>query len=214
MFLWLDCDPGHDDAMAILVSLFGRPDAQPGGTAPEVTLLGISTTHGNQSLDKVTRNALEVLAAMGASGEGIPVVRGAEKPLVRDAWPCPEIHGDSGLDGSEVKLPLPRHGAVLPAPGHVAAEIFARIRSRENLAEKVHLVATGALTNVANLLSAYPAELAEHVSNITLMGGAIGLGNITPAAYSKTTKKKTSSLPCVSILNLTRYCPLIGSSTF
>lgn len=166
--VWLDCDPGHDDAIAIILA----------GYDPKLQLLGISTVAGNQTIDKVTDNALRVLAAAGLSN--IPVVKGQSKPLMRRALHCPQIHGDSGLDG-------PLGGPILPPPsssphpGPAALEIYERIRCWSETSgngEKVQLVATGALSNVALLLMLFP-DIIEMVE-IVLMGGALGIGNTGP----------------------------------
>ena len=152
----LDCDPGHDDAIAILLAL----------ASPEVELLGITTVHGNQTLEKTTRNALRVLELAGRTD--VPVARGADAPLVRELTVADHVHGDSGLDGPELPEPTTR-------PIDQGAVSFLA----EQLSPGVVLVPTGSLTNVAQLLTEHPEVRPER---IVLMGGAIGLGNITPAA--------------------------------
>jgi inosine-uridine nucleoside N-ribohydrolase len=152
----LDCDPGHDDAIAILLAL----------ASPEVELLGITTVHGNQTLEKTTRNALRVLELVGRGD--MPVSRGAERPLVRELTVADHVHGESGLDGP-----------VLPDPAAAAVDESAVSFLAEHLGPGVVLVPTGSLTNVSQLLTEYPEVRPER---IVLMGGAIGLGNITPAA--------------------------------
>jgi inosine-uridine nucleoside N-ribohydrolase len=117
----IDCDPGHDDAVAILLAL----------ASPEVELRGISTVAGNQTIDKTTRNALKVLELAGRTD--VPVVRGADAPL-RRALRTATVHGESGLDGPD--LPEP---ATLPANDDPVGW----------LEPGVVLVATGPLTNVA-----------------------------------------------------------------
>jgi len=82
----LDSDPGHDDAVAILLA----------GKAPEINLLGISTCSGNQSIEKTTRNALNLCQYLGID---VPVAAGSPKPLFKEPMYCPQIHGESGLDG-------------------------------------------------------------------------------------------------------------------
>jgi inosine-uridine nucleoside N-ribohydrolase len=151
----LDCDPGHDDAIALLLAL----------ASPEVELLGVTTVAGNQTLDKTTANAIRVLELAGR-GE-VPVAAGADRPLVRDRHVAANVHGESGLDGPD--LP-PAQGA--PADAH-AVDFLA-----EHLAGAT-LVATGPLTNVALLLARYPEAKPER---LVLMGGAIAEGNVTPAA--------------------------------
>ena len=155
--VWLDCDPGHDDALAIVLACH----------SPELRLLGVSTVHGNQSLPKTTANALRVLHACGAR---VPVVPGAPKPLLRPAVACPEVHGESGLDtlpGSH-SMPEASQGAATHSPAVVCMADAVRAGAV--------LVCTGALTNAALLLSVYP-ELAVAQTRIVFMGGSLGEGN-------------------------------------
>lgn len=164
----LDVDPGHDDALAIILAGF------------YTNLLLVSTVAGNQSLEKVTINALNMLEVAGMGH--VPVVAGAARPLVRPPVHCPEIHGDSGLDamGGRAFPPLPAGRAPLKekAINVMAATIMGH---HQKTGEKVTLIATGALTNVALLLSVYP-EVKDSLEKIVTMGGAIGLGNTSPAA--------------------------------
>jgi inosine-uridine nucleoside N-ribohydrolase len=152
----LDCDPGHDDAIAILLAL----------ASPEVDLIGITTTHGNQTLEKTTRNALKVLELAGRSD--VPVARGSELPLARALTVADHVHGESGLDGPD-----------LPEPSAEPVDEDAVSFLAERLGPGVVLVPTGPLTNVARLLAKHPGL---EVDRIVLMGGSIGLGNMTPAA--------------------------------
>lgn len=155
----LDCDPGHDDAIALLLAL----------ASPEVELLGVTTTYGNQTLEKTTANALRVLELVGR--EDVPVVSGADRPLVRERVVAAHVHGESGLDGP-----------VLPDPSVAAAGFDAVNFTAEvvtSAPRPVTLVATGPLTNVARYLDAHGADAIER---IVLMGGAIAEGNFTPAA--------------------------------
>ena len=141
-------------------------------------MIGISTVAGNQSLEKVTDNALRVLSAAGISDD-IPVVAGQNKPLMRPPLHCPQIHGESGLDG-------PFGGPVLPAsgrtatPGKAVLVMFNAIQKSylNNTRKKVQLVATGALTNVALLLILFPEVIP--MVDVILMGGALGIGNTGP----------------------------------
>jgi inosine-uridine nucleoside N-ribohydrolase len=152
----LDCDPGHDDAIALLLAL----------ASPELDVRAVTTVAGNQTLDKTTRNALRVLELAGRTD--IPVAAGAERPLVRAQWTAAYVHGESGLDGPD--LPEPR---ARPLERH-AVDIIAEL-----VDPSVTLVAIGPLTNVALLLAMHPYC---RPARIVLMGGAIGEGNVTPAA--------------------------------
>ena len=152
----IDCDPGHDDAIAILLAL----------ASPEVELRGITTVAGNQTLEKTTRNALKILELAGRSD--IPVAAGAHRPLVRELRTAANVHGETGLDGPD--LPEP---STAPVDAH-AADVLAEL-----LAPGVVLVPTGPLTNVALLLERHPDVKPER---IVWMGGAIAEGNVTPAA--------------------------------
>jgi inosine-uridine nucleoside N-ribohydrolase len=157
----IDCDPGHDDAMAILLAL----------ASPEVEVLGITTVHGNQTLEKTTANALRVLELAGRAD--VPVAAGAERPLIREPATAPEVHGDSGLDGPD----LP-DATGAPVAEHAVDFLAARLLGSP---EPVTLVAVGPLTNVALLLARHPRAAAK-IERIVLMGGAIAEGNVTPAA--------------------------------
>jgi inosine-uridine nucleoside N-ribohydrolase len=152
----LDCDPGHDDAIALLLAL----------ASPELELLGVTTVAGNQTLDKTTANALRVLEHVGR--DDVPVAAGAERPLVREPFVAAYVHGETGLDGPD--LP-PARGK--PVEQH-AVDFLA-----ERIEPGVVLVPTGPLTNVALLLARYPEKRPDR---IVLMGGSIAEGNVTPAA--------------------------------
>jgi inosine-uridine nucleoside N-ribohydrolase len=151
----LDCDPGHDDAIALLLAL----------ASPEVELRGVTTVAGNQTLEKTTANAIRVLELAGR--EDVDVAAGAGRPLVREPFVAAYVHGETGLDGSD--LP-PAHGE--PVAQHAVDVLAERVGG-------ITLVATGPLTNVALLLARYPDVRPER---IVLMGGAIAEGNVTPAA--------------------------------
>jgi inosine-uridine nucleoside N-ribohydrolase len=157
----LDCDPGHDDAIALLLAL----------GSPELQLLGVTTVSGNQTLEKTTANAIRVLDHVGR--REIPVAAGAPRPLIRERHTAAEVHGETGLDGPS--LPPPSRA---PDPAHAIDWIAGTV---SGTAEPVTLVATGPLTNVALALARYP-ELETRLERIVLMGGAIGEGNTTPAA--------------------------------
>lgn len=157
----LDCDPGHDDAIALILAL----------ASPELDVLAVTTSAGNQTPDKTLNNALRILTLLGC--DDIPVAAGAPKPLARELIIADNVHGESGLDGP--KLPDP---AFAPQ-AMTGLELMAKCL-RESL-EPVTLVPTGPLTNIALLLAAHP-ELKGKIARIVLMGGAAGAGNWTPAA--------------------------------
>jgi inosine-uridine nucleoside N-ribohydrolase len=151
----IDCDPGHDDAIALLLAL----------ASPELELLGVTTVAGNQTLEKTTANAIRVLDFVGR--DDIPVAAGADRPLVREPVVAAYVHGETGLDGPD--LPPPQRQ---PLAEHAVDFLAARVTG-------ITLVAVGPLTNVALLLSRHPDARPER---IVLMGGSIGLGNVTPSA--------------------------------
>ena len=160
--LVIDCDPGVDDAIAILLAL----------ASPELELLAVTTVAGNLPLETTTRNALRVLALAGR--EDVPVAAGAGRPLVvsrgRDAA---EVHGADGLGGAPA--PEPRAAVV---PMH-AVDLLAEVLERSD--EPVLLAPIGPLTNVA-LLAALRPELLPGLGQVAVMGGSDGHGNRTPAA--------------------------------
>ncbi|MCO4204291.1 pyrimidine-specific ribonucleoside hydrolase RihA [Aeromonas taiwanensis] len=157
----LDCDPGHDDAIALILAL----------ASPELQVLAVTTSAGNQTPDKTLHNALRILTLLGR--HDIPVAAGAPKPLARELIIADNVHGESGLDGP--RLPDP---AFAPQ-AMTGLELMAKCL-RES-PEPVTLVPTGPLTNIALLLAAHP-ELKPRIARIVLMGGAAGAGNWTPAA--------------------------------
>ena len=157
----IDCDPGHDDALAIALAL----------ASPELEVLGITTVGCNAPLAATTRNAGRVLALLGRSD--IPVAAGPPQPLVRPLETAPQVHGVSGLDGAD--LPEP---AAEPRPE--GALEFLR-RTLAAAPAPVTLIPTGPLTNIGLLLRTHP-EVASRIARISLMGGAVRAGNWTPAA--------------------------------
>lgn len=158
----LDCDPGHDDAVAILLAL----------GSPAINLLGITTVGGNQTLEKVTYNARRILALVDR--EDVPVYPGSPRPLVHQVEVAPEIHGESGLDG--VTLPEPR----VAAREERAANFIVRT-VMERPEKSVTLVATGPLTNIA-LAARLEPRIVERVKDVVLMGGGYHEGNWTAMA--------------------------------
>ncbi len=161
MKILIDCDPGHDDMVAILLAC----------ASPELEVLGVTTVAGNQTGEKTWLNARRILTLIGR--QDIPAARGADRPLLREPIVAPEIHGVSGLDGAE--LPAPGF------PGLTEHAVDFLIRTILGSREPVTLVPTGPLTNVALALRREP-ELARRVQRIVLMGGAVRESNVTPAA--------------------------------
>jgi inosine-uridine nucleoside N-ribohydrolase len=157
----IDCDPGHDDAIALLLAV----------ASPEVELLGVTTVCGNQTVDKTTANAIRVLEFVGRGD--VPVAAGADRPLARERFVAAYVHGESGLDGPALAPPQKS-----PEPEHAVDFLAGRILGAP---EAPTLIAVGPLTNVALLLARYP-EVTEHIRQVVVMGGAIAEGNVTPAA--------------------------------
>jgi inosine-uridine nucleoside N-ribohydrolase len=151
----IDCDPGHDDAIALLLAL----------ASPEIDVVGVTTVAGNQTLEKTTANAIRVLDFVGR--DDIPVAAGADRPLLREPFVAAYVHGETGLDGPD--LPPPQRA---PVEDHAVDFLAERVSGTT-------LVAVGPLTNVALLFARYPEARPER---LVIMGGAIGLGNVTPAA--------------------------------
>jgi inosine-uridine nucleoside N-ribohydrolase len=157
----IDCDPGHDDAMALLLAL----------ASPELDLLGVTTVYGNQTLEKTTANAIRILELVGRGD--VAVAAGADRPLVRERFVAAYVHGESGLDGPVLAAPEAR-----PVDQHAVDFIAERVLTA---AQPVTLIPTGPLTNVALFLATHP-EVASRLERIVLMGGSIAEGNVTPAA--------------------------------
>lgn len=153
----LDSDPGHDDAVAILLAVGN----------PEIELLGVSTVGGNQSLEKVTYNARAVLEKAHATD--IPVYAGCGRPLVREPQVAATIHGETGLDG--VELPEPTR----PLESMHGAEFIVKT-IMENEPNTITLVPTGPLTNIA-LAARLEPRIVDRVKEVVLMGGGVHVGN-------------------------------------
>lgn len=158
----LDCDPGHDDAVAILLA----------HGSPAIDLLAITTVVGNQTLDKVTANARGVATIAGI--DGVPIAAGCEHPLVREIETAPSIHGDSGMDGPEQVEPT-----VPQDPRRAVDLIIETVMSRPD--QDVTLVATGGLTNIA-LAARLEPRIIPRVREVVLMGGGVETGNWSAAA--------------------------------
>jgi inosine-uridine nucleoside N-ribohydrolase len=153
MKVWLDCDPGHDDMLAIIMAALSEG----------VTLLGVSTSAGNSTIQNTTRNALDILHEIGR--EDVQVVQGAEQPLCCKLNTSPNIHGESGLEGAELSR-SPKE-ALRDKP---FLHIYSQIMAQE---QPVEFVVTGSLTNLATILRAFP-DIHTRIRGVTLMGGAIG----------------------------------------
>lgn len=156
----LDCDPGHDDAVAMLLAL----------ASPELEVLGVTVTHGNVGLSRTLRNALVVRELAGSR---VPVFAGADRPLLRDRISAEDVHGDSGLAGPD--LPEPS-GA--PEPTRAADFIVDAALARPG---ELSVVAVGPLTNLALALRLEP-RLAGALREVVVMGGSVDTGNTTPGA--------------------------------
>lgn len=154
----LDCDPGHDDAFAIMLA------------AKHLDLLGITTIGGNGKLGNVTTNALKVLEVIGKTD--IPVYAGHEGPLVHPLVTAPQFHGESGMDGPV--LPDPK---IKPKDKHAVDFIIDTVLAHKD----VTLIATGPLTNIASALNKNPSII-RNIKEICIMGGSVTFGNWTPAA--------------------------------
>ncbi|GGJ33588.1 nucleoside hydrolase [Deinococcus roseus] len=156
----LDCDPGHDDAIAIFLAL----------SSPEIELLGITATHGNVGIEHTVRNAL-VLTQL--AGTETPVYAGAALPIIRDPIQATRVHGKTGLQATG--LPEP---ARAPESLHAAQAIVEIVRANPH---EITLVATGPLSNVALAFRLDP-ELPTLIKKLVWMGGSTTYGNVTPSA--------------------------------
>jgi purine nucleosidase len=159
----IDCDPGQDDALALLLAL-ACPD--------QLEVLAVTAVAGNVPLALTARNARQIVELAGRPD--VPVCAGSPRPLVRPLVTAEYVHGPTGLDGAD--LPEPARPL---APGHAVDAIVDLLRTRP--AGSVTLCPTGPLTNIALALIKAP-DIAPRIREIVLMGGAIGLGNVTPAA--------------------------------
>lgn len=172
--IWLDCDPGHDDVFAILLSLL-----------PPLNLLGITTVHGNAPLPLTTLNCLRVLTAYGRTD--VKVYPGAAAPVVRPAVFAPGIHGESGLDGTNL---LPKEECLAEA-GDAIEAMYTAIKACGPVKSTADgktdggawLVTTGTLTNAYSLLSRFP-DVVGYLHGVSIMGGAFNnpKGNMRPNA--------------------------------
>ncbi len=157
----LDCDPGHDDMVAMMVAI----------AAADIELLGVTTVAGNQTGEKTALNARRVATLVGE--HNLPIAKGCERPLYRELRTAPHIHGKSGLDGADLPEPT-----VALRPEHAVDFMERAILGSDR---PVTLVPTGPLTNVAMLLRKAP-QVSENIERIVLMGGSMHESNVTPVA--------------------------------
>ena len=155
----LDCDPGHDDAIAILLA----------GQKQYFNLLGITTVSGNQTIEKTTQNAINLVEFLQID---VPIAMGSSDPICRPRVNCPEIHGESGLDG----FIFPKYDKKCDSRSAVDFIIDTLLSN-----DKVTIVITGPMTNVA-LAIKQQKEILKHIDEIIFMGGSTGAGNVTPEA--------------------------------
>ena len=155
----IDCDPGHDDAIALLVAAY----------SDKYDLIGVSTCAGNQTIDKTSKNALNLLRFFN---KDLLVAKGESNPIKRKIMTCPEIHGESGLDGFDFPNYKEEYD---PRPAYQ----FIIDKVLEN--KGIIVITTGPMTNLALALSRNPS-IKDNIKEIVLMGGSTGEGNITKAA--------------------------------
>lgn len=167
--IWVDCDPGHDDAFALLLA----------AQLPQFELVGVSTVYGNAPLSRTTLNALSLIKAFKTTtaAAAVPVWPGADRPLKRKLSNAPEIHGESGLDGTSL-LPT---ADIRDAAGPAGSAVAALAAAIETHAGELCVVATGTLTNVA-LLAAQRPELLGQIKHLAIMGGGFSEANWTKYA--------------------------------
>lgn len=156
----LDCDPGHDDAVAIMLA----------ARSPKTELLSITVVAGKQALEKTLRNALNVVQWLDVD---VPVYGGCGRPIVREKTIAGDIHGKTGLDGP-VFPPLERQAG----PEHAVNYLIRRLLNSD---EEITVVTTGPMTNLAMAMRMEP-KIVEKIRRIVLMCGAYTNGNVTPAA--------------------------------
>lgn len=155
----IDCDPGHDDAIALLIACYTE----------KYDLIGVSTCAGNQTIDKTSKNALNLLNFFNKK---IKVVKGEIDPIKRKVKTCPEIHGESGLDGYDFPVYKEEYDS-RPAYQFIIDTVLAN--------KDIIVITTGPMTNLALALLHNP-NIAKNIKEIVLMGGSTKEGNITPEA--------------------------------
>lgn len=156
----LDVDPGHDDAVAIMLA----------AKNPKIDLQAITVVAGNQTLEKTTRNTLNICSHLGIN---VPIAAGMDRPIVREQIIANDIHGETGLDGphfGEITVELDKRHAV---------DLIIDMLMESN--GDINLVPTGPLTNIAMAIRKEP-KIVDKIKRIVLMGGAYTIGNTTPSA--------------------------------
>ena len=166
--VWLDCDPGHDDAFAIILAAHH----------PALELIGISTIVGNQTLEKTTQNAFKVAHIAGLPND-IPIIRGCGQSLCRHVMICPEIHGSTGLDGADV----PEHPEYRTSnqDENFLWRIYQKIKQ---VNRPVTLIATGSLCNVALRLIVFPQGISSYCCSFFFFSCENRLQNVYPKLFS------------------------------
>lgn len=155
----IDCDPGHDDAIALLIASY----------ASDFELIGVTTCAGNQTIDKTSKNALNLLSFFNKI---VPLAKGSENPLTRKILTCPEIHGESGLDG----YIFPEY-----KEQYDSRPAYQLLCDLINSNPGVIMITTGPMTNLA-LAIKHDNNILKNIKEIVLMGGSTKEGNITKAA--------------------------------
>lgn len=156
----LDCDPGHDDAIAIML----------GAYHPQIKIKGLTVVSGNQSLEKTGKNTLNLCDYFNLD---VPVCLGAKRPIIKEEQVCPDIHGETGLDGFD----FPKHQKVYD--DRRATDFM--IETLMEAKEKIVVVTTGPMTNLALAMRIEP-KIIDKIEQVVLMGGSIANGNVSPAA--------------------------------
>ena len=157
----MDCDPGQDDAVAIVLA----------ARSPELELVGITCVAGNVEVEQTAANALKICTLAGI--RNVPVVKGMTRPLLGELLTARQVHGESGLDGAALPEPeRPLH------PGHAVDFLIETLMASNG---DITLIPTAPLTNIAMAMLREP-RIIERIRQIVLMGGALGCGNVTPSA--------------------------------
>ena len=159
----LDCDPGHDDAVAIMLAV----------ASDEIDLIGITCVGGNATLENTKLNTLKICSLLNR--QDISIYAGANKPMFYDLVTAEHVHGDSGLDGAPLPAPV-----MAVQSTHAVDFIIDSLRAAPP--KTITLCPLGPLTNIATALERAP-DIADRIAQVVLMGGAyFEVGNITPAA--------------------------------